>query len=423
MRNALFLLAFTAIAFVLSVSTSNAEITEVGFCDTPGTAKSVAVSGQYAYVADGWDGVRVIDISDPENPFEVGSCDAGHAWDICVSGDHAIVAAMIFVYVIDISNPEDPYVVGSYIPQGLTLGISAAEDYAYVADYDRGLCILDIGDPTTPSRAGSCDTPGLAYDAAVVGDFAYIADGENGVCVIDISDPQRPFRVGSSESPGFALDIAVAGDYAYTANNQGGFSVTDISDPENPFESGHCSSAGNAYDVFIADSFAFVAHVPDDVGRNEAFRVFDITDPENPNEVEEYDTPGVTMCTYVAGRYAYVADDTCGLRILDVSDYIPEQAVPDDAPSPVPADFTLLAAYPNPFNSSTTIRYGLPVAAPVSLQVYNTLGQQITTLFEGYRKAGFHTSTLSVADLPSGLYFVHLKASNQVFTSKIMLIR
>ena len=423
MRYVLFLLAFTAIAFVLSVNITNAEITEVGFCDTPGIARSVVVSGQYAYVADDWEGVRVIDISDPENPFEVSSCDLGLAWDICVSGDYAFIASIIFVFIMDISNPEDPYVVGSYVPQGWTFGITATEDYAYVADYDRGLCILDFNDPTSPERVGSCDTPGLTYDAAVVGDFAYIADGENGVSVIDISNPRQPFRVGSSELPGFALDIAVAGDYAYTANNQGGFSVTDISDPENPFESGHCSSAGNAYDVFIADSFAFVAHVPDDVGRNEAFRVFDITDPENPNEVEEYDTPGVTMCTYVAGRYAYVADDTCGLRILDVSDYIPEQAVPDDARSPVPTDFTLLTAYPNPFNSTTTIRYGLPYLTNVSLQVYNPLGQRITTLFEGHKQPGIHTTDLTANDLPSGLYLVRLKASDQMFTQKVMLIR
>ena len=86
-------------------------------------------------------------------------------------------------------------------------------------------------------------------------------------------------------------------------------------------------------------------------------------------------------------------------------------------------DFILMPVYPNPFNSTTTISYGLPCPSQVSLLVYNTLGQQITTVFEGYRQAGFHSATLSASDLPSGLYFVQLKASEQVFTRKVMLIQ
>ncbi len=85
--------------------------------------------------------------------------------------------------------------------------------------------------------------------------------------------------------------------------------------------------------------------------------------------------------------------------------------------------FHLYPAYPNPFNATTTIRYGLPYQSNVSLQVYNLTGQRITTLFEGYKQPGIHTSTLTADDLPSGLYFIHLKESDQLFTQKIMLIR
>ena len=91
--------------------------------------------------------------------------------------------------------------------------------------------------------------------------------------------------------------------------------------------------------------------------------------------------------------------------------------------APAPTEYGLLPAYPNPFNSTTTIRYNLPFPTHVSLQVYNLSGQQITTLFEGYRQAGFHSANLTASDLPSGLYFVQLKASDQVFTQKVMLIR
>ncbi|NQU05919.1 MAG: T9SS type A sorting domain-containing protein [Calditrichaeota bacterium] len=89
----------------------------------------------------------------------------------------------------------------------------------------------------------------------------------------------------------------------------------------------------------------------------------------------------------------------------------------------IPKVLSLSHAYPNPFNSTTTIRYSLPMPTDVSLEVYNLAGQQITTLFEGQNQAGIHTTTLTANDLPSGLYFVKLNAGGQVFTRKVMLIR
>ncbi|MFQ5706453.1 MAG: FlgD immunoglobulin-like domain containing protein [bacterium] len=82
---------------------------------------------------------------------------------------------------------------------------------------------------------------------------------------------------------------------------------------------------------------------------------------------------------------------------------------------PVPSKFSLLPNYPNPFNPQTTIEYQLPVTARVTLTVYNTLGQKVTTLVDGvaapgrYRKVwdGRNAAHQAVA---SGLYLVTLKA-------------
>lgn len=77
---------------------------------------------------------------------------------------------------------------------------------------------------------------------------------------------------------------------------------------------------------------------------------------------------------------------------------------------------------PNPCNS-TTITYGLPHPGNVSLQLYNPLGQQISTLFEGNRQAGIYTTNLTGRNLVSGLYFVRLEVAEQVFTRKVLLVR
>ncbi|MDP8238095.1 MAG: T9SS type A sorting domain-containing protein [Candidatus Hatepunaea meridiana] len=94
-----------------------------------------------------------------------------------------------------------------------------------------------------------------------------------------------------------------------------------------------------------------------------------------------------------------------------------------DGYSEAPTDFEMTCIYPNPFNSTTTIRYSLSSSSQVSLQVYNLSGQLINKLFEGYKKAGIHSTNLNANNLPSGLYFIRLKASEQVFTQKVILIR
>ncbi|MFC2170991.1 T9SS type A sorting domain-containing protein, partial [Calditrichota bacterium] len=95
----------------------------------------------------------------------------------------------------------------------------------------------------------------------------------------------------------------------------------------------------------------------------------------------------------------------------------------DNSFIPYPSSYSLMVPYPNPFNSATKISYGLPHSDHVSLQVYNTLGQQVSTLFEGYKQPGIHTVNLSAQNLPSGLYFLRLIGSDQVFTQKVMLIK
>ena len=66
---------------------------DVGFFDTGGITWNVAVGGNYAYVADTWEGMRIIDISNPSNPFEVGFFDTGSsAMGVTVSGNYAYVA-------------------------------------------------------------------------------------------------------------------------------------------------------------------------------------------------------------------------------------------------------------------------------------------------------------------------------------------
>ena len=89
----------------------------------------------------------------------------------------------------------------------------------------------------------------------------------------------------------------------------------------------------------------------------------------------------------------------------------------------VPKGFLLLENYPNPFNPSTTIRYGLPSRSHVTLTIFNTLGQQVATLVEGEQEAGFHEAVFDASGLASGVYLYRLTAGSYVETRKLALVR
>ena len=76
--------------------------------------------------------------------------------------------------------------------------------------------------------------------------------------------------------------------------------------------------------------------------------------------------------------------------------------------------FQISKAFPNPFNPSTTVSFSTPRASMASVTVYNTLGQQVTELFNGNLSAGTHDVVLDGSQLSSGIYFVQLVADNQV---------
>ncbi len=94
-----------------------------------------------------------------------------------------------------------------------------------------------------------------------------------------------------------------------------------------------------------------------------------------------------------------------------------------------PRSYLLEQNYPNPFNPSTTLRYGLPEAAHVSLIVYNTLAQQVADLVEGERTAGYHEVRWEAAGLASGIYFARLTVTGglgrilSTQTAKLVLMK
>jgi len=89
----------------------------------------------------------------------------------------------------------------------------------------------------------------------------------------------------------------------------------------------------------------------------------------------------------------------------------------------LPSGFQLMQNYPNPFNPNTTIQFQMPIGAHVEIHIYNALGEQITTLFNGYLPDGLHSFKFVAGNFPSGIYFYKIEGGEFTAIRKMLLLK
>ena len=87
------------------------------------------------------------------------------------------------------------------------------------------------------------------------------------------------------------------------------------------------------------------------------------------------------------------------------------------------SDYQLFQNYPNPFNPSTIIKYSVLLQSKIKIALYDVIGNEVETLFEGVQEAGIHEINLTAGNLPSGVYFVSMTAQNFNKVIKITLMK
>jgi len=110
------------------------------------------------------------------------------------------------------------------------------------------------------------------------------------------------------------------------------------------------------------------------------------------------------------------------LGIVTTPDWIQKISLTGEEQS-IPDAIVLDQNYPNPFNARTNITYNLPATGPVTLEVFNILGQKVITINRGVEQAGKHTMILDAEGLSSGLYFYRIHSNMLSQTKKFLLIR
>lgn len=89
----------------------------------------------------------------------------------------------------------------------------------------------------------------------------------------------------------------------------------------------------------------------------------------------------------------------------------------------LPQKFEMFQNYPNPFNPQTSIKYTLPTAAQVRIEIYNILGQRVVLLMDEVKQAGTHVVTFNAGKLASGLYLYTIRAKDFYAVKKMIVTK
>jgi hypothetical protein len=125
-------------------------------------------------------------------------------------------------------------------------------------------------------------------------------------------------------------------------------------------------------------------------------------------------------------RFWFESDNTGSAEGWYVDDVILlDQAEPvtNSGSTTIPRTLTLSPSYPNPFNSRTTIEFGLPKATQVTLALYDITGRRVATLVNEQRPAGTYRVSWQPLDLSSGLYFIQLLVDQMQLTRKALYLK
>jgi len=168
-------------------------------------------------------------------------------------------------------------------------------------------------------------------------------------------------------------------------------------------------------DLFICDQANF-----DDYIAGSEFKAFEIQRGVPQGEVEfVFPTDDIWHLVFSNEKSTVLTQQ------LEVVAYLYQKStgVAEREESEIPRSFKLVGNYPNPFNSQTTISYQLPMNSEVKLEVYNLLGQKITTLVDERQEAGYKSVIWEATAVSSGIYFCKLTTEEFVQTKRMLLIQ
>lgn len=289
---------------------------------TPGSARSVFVNWNYAYVCDG--DLRVINLTDPESAFiEKTIATPGYANEVYCTDDYAYVADFNpfnggdSFLIIDKWPLDTATIIKSITMQAYDVCVDG--DLAYVGDWGQRLAVVDINPPASASVVGSVNGIIEIENVYKFGNYVYVTDTQAQMHIINVQTPSSPYIAKTVALNGIGTCIYANNEYAYVSDSNG-LEIIDILPYYNAYIMDTIETANypsRASGVSSWENYAFMSdgHI--------GLHIICV-DPINDAYIEStFSTPGWAMdvAMYISyAPYVLVADSSNGLEIIKLAE-------------------------------------------------------------------------------------------------------
>jgi hypothetical protein len=277
------------------------------------SVKAAVLRAGYAYLACADDGLVILDVSNPSQPFSVARLAAdGPALGVTVQDTFAWLACGDSgVTLANVARPNRPFVIRRYGWPG-ALRVTIADTLAAIACGPNGVFLVNVGFPEAPYLYRH-----LAIHNAYVQDVSFddrlmnVAAGPAGLWRYDVSNPFLPESLWALPQPGYARDVAVQGNVGWIATSTGLFSV-DLTPDQIP-DLGSCALPAPPLRIAAGDGIVAAT-----MGTPEIAFV-DGADPRHPVLGWTMRIPGGPLASAFQDSWLYVGTADSGIQVVSLA--------------------------------------------------------------------------------------------------------
>jgi len=317
----------------------------IGSWLTSREALNVFIQNNIAYIANGGDGLKIVDVSDFSNPIEIGSYPLSNAQYVIVdnqiayvteqgeiSGSSALGDRLI---LLDIQKPSDPHFLGELTMGHRSINYLAVEDQTVYLTRNDSLIAVDVSNPSQPEIIGEFSFfSNVAYPGVAVMDgIVYLI--ANQLHIVDFHNPAEPVEIASVDT-GWGSSVILVEQRAYVTGWDEGLIILDISNPAKPIKLGRFMELVGNYElippgaasrqsfmeasvsgelVYLSFSFG-LDHGTWNQTLESGIVAIDISDYAHPRMVAKYAELDKVSSIFATGEHVFVTDSSRGLFIL-----------------------------------------------------------------------------------------------------------
>jgi hypothetical protein len=379
---------------VVDISNLNNAVLDTWVLKT-GSSVDVHVDGNICYVAGYVSGTRLLDVSNPEYPV----CISGLDTLFTDASNYSVTARDSFAFVgwrnpylriVSVTDPLHPQMVAACSVRDWPQAMVLRDSLLYLAE-DYKFQVVNVARPRAPVVVGTCYLPSSSHGMCLWDTLAFVST--NPLAIVSMANPAQPETVGSIP---YALGVSVRDTLAYVGSTilaAPAFQVWNVANPVSPVAVDSIAVGGLVYSTVVVDSLAYL-------GCRDGLRLVNVSDPHDMRIIAWHSLPDIGYRLTYDSPYVYVATMDGGVCIFETTAVgITETPTPlDRKPG--------LRIGPCPARDWVDVIFTSPLTEPCRLRLFDVAGREVTLVKLVSGPSRERRTRISLRDMAPGLYFL-----------------